>query len=301
MGHALLDVVGLPGKYQQRFVLRLPAKPRDRTVIAGAVFTSAARSPDDAQLLVHLHPIADPRSTGALRVVSVGCLGHLLHSLETVLRDGRITDRLYQPQAEQRRRYALADVVLAPGRCEGRLPDLAAMRIGATRDREQGMHATVGATPVCAVRLGAAAEVSVRVHQPLEAGLDHRAIRVQKGNLRIVFGAGAVRGEGLGIDETARTAWCRKAVAARAAVKIEARAEPLAGVCAAGDRTEFLEGIQTGAEHRQLCLAQARQRTAGPRGWIRTGRMIDYGSGGRRLPIAGGNQSRHGGNQGWNR
>ena len=117
------------------------------------------------------------------------------------------------------------------------------------------MHAAVRETLVRAIRVGAAAEVSVRVNQPLESGLDHRAIRVQKRNLCIVLGAGAVRGEGFGIDETARTAGCRKAMAARAAVQIEARAEPLAGVRTTCDRTEFLEGIQTGAEHRQLCLA----------------------------------------------
>src|SRR4030081_3815487 len=103
------------------------------------------------------------------------------------------------------------------------------MGIGAAGDREQRMHTTVRATLLSAVFVGADAEVSVRIHQPLESRLDNRAIRVQKRNLCIVDGACAVRGNRFGIDVSARTAYGWKAMAARAAVQIEARTKPFAG------------------------------------------------------------------------
>ena len=45
VGHALLDVVGLAGEDQQRLVLRLPAEPGDRAVVAAVV-----EPPGDAEL-----------------------------------------------------------------------------------------------------------------------------------------------------------------------------------------------------------------------------------------------------------
>src|SRR5262249_25115871 len=44
VGNAHLDVIGLAGEHRQRFVLRLPAEPSDRAVVAAAV-----RVPSDAE------------------------------------------------------------------------------------------------------------------------------------------------------------------------------------------------------------------------------------------------------------
>src|SRR5262249_12857880 len=39
VGHSLLDVVGLAGKDQERFILRLPSEPCDRSIVAVAIET----------------------------------------------------------------------------------------------------------------------------------------------------------------------------------------------------------------------------------------------------------------------
>ena len=129
VGDPHLDVVGLAGEQQQRFVLRLPAEARDRAVVAVVVGLAGDRAARDLEV----RPPADaeraawsPRCSRWL--ATIGAVGNLLD----------------QAGAERRRRNAEDDVVvgelaIAKSGCASEQP-LAPIRpvIG-----EQRVHAAV--------------------------------------------------------------------------------------------------------------------------------------------------------------
>ena len=113
-GDALLDVVRLAGKQQQRLVLGFPAEPGGRAVVGVAIETSGyAQRP----LLV--------------------CIGRQIGC------EAGVRDPFHKSETEDRRGYAEDDVVARKLSSEVRLTDVATHRIRMPGDHEQLMHRAI--------------------------------------------------------------------------------------------------------------------------------------------------------------
>src|SRR5205807_953015 len=108
VGYAHLDVVGLRCKQLQRFVLCLPTKARDRTIVA-----------------IGVRPASDPEQSLAIKLrTHIG-------------KDGRVGNRFDEPPTEYRSRNAEDEVSLRRRSPEIRLCQGATFSIATTCDGEQ--------------------------------------------------------------------------------------------------------------------------------------------------------------------
>src|SRR5262249_14246944 len=224
---ALLDVVGLSGEQQERFVLSLPAEARDRSVIAIAVRIAGGQEP--------LRLPEDPER-GFRRGV-----GRLVGD------DGGVRDRFDESQAECRRGNAEDHVVASHLSSEVLLLDRAARGVAGlvdpATDDEQGVDSAVAG----AVGLDLEARFAHGAVAPDERR--HDVLRAERGghaDLRIHGRAG--------------TASRRLGVTASAAVEIETRTE------AVPDALHFDEGVLAGVEEGLLSGGECRETAAGAGG-----------------------------------
>src|SRR6267378_6354020 len=162
VGDALLDVVRFAGEEEQRFVLRLPPKTRDRAVIAVVVAYARDRAAGSVEIRVA------PDSQRALLTAVARHVGE----------DRAVRNLLDQARAEYRRGDPEDHVVVRELRREVRLRERAARRARPTCDGEESVHAAVRRS----------------VGIPHEPRLAYRPVRFDKGGHEI--GSAVLVGEG---------------------------------------------------------------------------------------------------------
>src|SRR5258706_11719743 len=221
---AHFDVVRLAREKEQRFVLRLPAEPRDRAVIAVVV----GHAGDGAARNVEVRSAFDSQRLLLGRVA------------RTVGRDRRIGNLFDQPCPEGRGGNAEDHVVVRELGREVRLRERAGIRAGPTRDGEQSVDAAVGR--------------SVGIQH--EARFTHRSVcRDERGNS---VGSAVLSSEGhLRIDERAGAAERGLDMASAAAVEVHSRPEAIRNLFLFG-KIHRARG-----EERGLGPAQSRELPAG--------------------------------------
>ena len=112
---ALLYVVGFAGENQERFILRLPAKACNGSIVAATVLAAA-------------------NTETLLRIVIRILVG----------KDGGIRDRFNEARSKGGCRDSENDVVRRELRTEIRLRDRTSIRVRTARDHKQVVHSTVG-------------------------------------------------------------------------------------------------------------------------------------------------------------